>query len=65
MADYESLPAFLEHVALVMEAQTDESGDKVTIMTLHEAKGLEFDHVFLPGGRKGCFRPNGPWMKTG
>ena len=55
MAEYESLPAFLEHVALVMEAQTDEHGEKVTIMTLHGAKGLEFDHVFLPGWEEGLF----------
>jgi DNA helicase-2/ATP-dependent DNA helicase PcrA len=55
MAEYESLPAFLEHVALVMEAQTNEYGEKVTIMTLHGAKGLEFDNVFLPGWEEGLF----------
>ena len=55
MADYESLEAFLEHVALVMEAQEDNSADKVTIMTLHGAKGLEFDCVFLPGWEEGLF----------
>lgn len=55
MADYESLPAFLEHVALVMEAQDNDNPDKVTIMTLHGAKGLEFDCVFLPGWEEGLF----------
>jgi DNA helicase-2/ATP-dependent DNA helicase PcrA len=55
MAEYESLAAFLEHVALVMEAQTNQHGDKATIMTLHGAKGLEFNHVFLPGWEEGLF----------
>jgi DNA helicase-2/ATP-dependent DNA helicase PcrA len=55
MADYDSLAAFLEHVALVMEAQDDRTQDKVTIMTLHGAKGLEFDCVFLPGWEEGLF----------
>jgi DNA helicase-2/ATP-dependent DNA helicase PcrA len=55
MADYESLEAFLEHVALVMEAQSNDNTDKVTIMTLHGSKGLEFDCVFLPGWEEGLF----------
>jgi DNA helicase-2/ATP-dependent DNA helicase PcrA len=55
MADYESLPQFLEHVALVMDAQEDQSSEKVTIMTLHGAKGLEFDCVFLTGWEEGLF----------
>lgn len=55
MAEFESLPSFLEHVALVMEAQKDDTTDKVTIMTLHGAKGLEFDCVFLPGWEEGLF----------
>jgi len=55
MADYESLSQFLEHVALVMEIQEDQSSDKVTIMTLHGAKGLEFDCVFLTGWEEGLF----------
>jgi DNA helicase-2/ATP-dependent DNA helicase PcrA len=55
MEEYESLTAFLEHVSLVMdnEAQTDEP--KVTIMTIHAAKGLEFDTVFLAGWEEGLF----------
>ena len=55
MADFESLAQFLEHVALVMEAQENDSAEKVTIMTLHGAKGLEFDCVFLPGWEEGLF----------
>jgi DNA helicase-2/ATP-dependent DNA helicase PcrA len=55
MEEYESLTAFLEHVSLVMdnEAQVDEP--KVTIMTIHAAKGLEFDTVFLAGWEEGIF----------
>ena len=57
MSEYESLPAFLEHVALVMEAQNagTENDDYVSLMTLHGAKGLEFNCVFLPGWEEGLF----------
>jgi len=55
MASFEDLAQFLEHVALVMEAQENAGQDKVTIMTLHGAKGLEFDCVFLPGWEEGLF----------
>ena len=55
MEPYETLPSFLEHVALVMDAEGQKDGDKVSIMTLHAAKGLEFDHVFLPGWEEGLF----------
>lgn len=55
MEDYESLRSFLEHVALVMDAEQNEDLDAVNIMTLHSAKGLEFDTVFLPGWEEGLF----------
>ncbi|MBF0269843.1 MAG: UvrD-helicase domain-containing protein [Alphaproteobacteria bacterium] len=52
---FESLTAFLEHVSLVMENNAGADADKVTLMTLHGAKGLEFDAVFLPGWEEGLF----------
>jgi DNA helicase II / ATP-dependent DNA helicase PcrA len=55
MGEFESLGAFLEHVALVMENENNASDDKVTIMTLHAAKGLEFDSVYLAGWEEGIF----------
>ena len=55
MEEYESLRAFLEHVALVMDAEQNEGLDAVSIMTLHSAKGLEFETVFLPGWEEGLF----------
>src|SRR5262249_37055422 len=48
-----TLPAFLEHVSLVMENAESAPGDMVSLMTLHSAKGLEFDTVFLPGWEEG------------
>jgi DNA helicase-2/ATP-dependent DNA helicase PcrA len=55
MEDYESLEAFLEHVSLVMDRDNDDQAETVTIMTIHAAKGLEFDHVFLAGWEDGVF----------
>ena len=55
MEGFESLTAFLEHVSLVMEIAQDESGDRINLMTLHAAKGLEFNTVFLPGWEEGLF----------
>ncbi|WP_294280855.1 ATP-dependent helicase [uncultured Sphingomonas sp.] len=55
MEDYESLGAFLEHVALVMDRDGDQREPEVTIMTIHAAKGLEFDTVFLAGWEEGLF----------
>ncbi|MGQ5701760.1 ATP-dependent helicase [Sandaracinobacteroides sp. A072] len=52
---FDTLSAFLEHVALVMENDRADTDAKVTMMTLHAAKGLEFDHVFLPGWEEGLF----------
>ncbi|AID30945.1 DNA helicase-2/ATP-dependent DNA helicase PcrA [Mesorhizobium sp. USDA 4775] len=55
MEEYESLRSFLEHVALVMDAEQNAGQDAVSIMTLHSAKGLEFETVFLPGWEEGLF----------
>ncbi len=57
LADFETLGGFLDHVSLVMENEERAEGDKVSLMTLHGAKGLEFDTVFLPGWEEGIF-PN-------
>jgi len=57
LADFETLDGFLDHVALVMENENDSDPDRVSLMTLHGAKGLEFDTVFLPGWEEGIF-PN-------
>ncbi len=55
MGEYDSLEEFLEHVALVLENQESSDGEYVSLMTLHGAKGLEFDYVFLPGWEEGLF----------
>jgi DNA helicase II / ATP-dependent DNA helicase PcrA len=57
LADFETLHGFLDHVSLVMENDGSAEGDWVSLMTLHGAKGLEFDTVFLPGWEEGVF-PN-------
>jgi DNA helicase-2/ATP-dependent DNA helicase PcrA len=55
MEEYETLQAFLEHVSLVMDNDEARQGERVTIMTIHAAKGLEFDIVYLPGWEEGVF----------
>ncbi len=55
MEEYESLGAFLEHVSLVMDNEGAADDPKVTIMTIHAAKGLEYDTVFLVGWEEGLF----------
>jgi DNA helicase-2/ATP-dependent DNA helicase PcrA len=55
LGEFDSLGGFLEHVALVMENDENAEGDCVSLMTLHAAKGLEFDMVFLPGWEEGLF----------
>jgi DNA helicase-2/ATP-dependent DNA helicase PcrA len=55
MHEFDSLQGFLEHVALVMDADAADGEDRISLMTLHAAKGLEFDVVFLPGWEEGLF----------
>ena len=55
MEEFENLAGFLEHISLVMDTASGEDEDKVSIMTMHSAKGLEFDTVFLPGWEEGLF----------
>ncbi len=55
MEEFDSLPGFLEHVSLVMDTDNNADLDAVSLMTLHSAKGLEFDTVFLPGWEEGLF----------
>ncbi len=55
MGEFETLAGFLEHVSLVMENDDAAEGERVSLMTLHAAKGLEFDMVFLPGWEEGLF----------
>jgi DNA helicase-2/ATP-dependent DNA helicase PcrA len=55
MHEFDTLQGFLEHVSLVMDAEQNSDGDRVSLMTLHAAKGLEFDTVFLPGWEEGLF----------
>ncbi|HEY1473312.1 MAG TPA: UvrD-helicase domain-containing protein [Pseudolabrys sp.] len=55
MEEFENLAGFLEHISLVMDRDSAEGVEAVNIMTLHSAKGLEFDTVFLPGWEEGLF----------
>jgi DNA helicase II / ATP-dependent DNA helicase PcrA len=55
MQDYDSLQNFLEHVALATSIDQEWEGAKVNLMTMHAAKGLEFDVIFLPGWEEGLF----------
>jgi DNA helicase II / ATP-dependent DNA helicase PcrA len=65
MAEFENLGGFLEHVGLVMETAAETGADMVNIMTLHSAKGLEFDNVFLPGWEEGLFPSQRSMDETG
>ncbi len=55
LEQFENLQGFLEHVSLIMDNEQEGDGEKVSIMTLHAAKGLEFPAVFLPGWEDGLF----------
>ncbi|MGB7263564.1 MAG: UvrD-helicase domain-containing protein [Albidovulum sp.] len=55
LEQFENLQGFLEHVSLIMDNETEDAAEKISIMTLHAAKGLEFPVVFLPGWEDGLF----------
>ena len=55
MHEYDNLQSFLEHVALATSIDKEWQGEKINLMTMHAAKGLEFDVVFLPGWEEGLF----------
>jgi len=55
MQDFDTLQGFLEHISLVMDGDAESEQGEVTLMTLHAAKGLEFDTVFMPGWEEGIF----------
>ena len=55
LEQFENLQGFLEHVSLIMDNDSQDAGEKISIMTLHAAKGLEFPAVFLPGWEDGLF----------
>ena len=57
MKEFDNLESFLEHVSLATSIDKDWEGQKINMMTMHAAKGLEFDAVFLPGWEEGLF-PN-------
>ena len=57
LEEFDGLSQFLEHISLVMENAEDDTTEQISLMTLHAAKGLEFDKVFLPGWEEGVF-PN-------
>ena len=57
LSEFQSLAEFLDHVSLVMDVENDDNTSKVNLMTLHSAKGLEFNYVFMPGMEEGVF-PN-------
>ena len=65
LEEFDSLQGFLEHVALIMDNDTEEGEARVSIMTLHAAKGLEFPAVFLPGWEDGLFPSQRSMDETG
>ncbi|MEM8803910.1 MAG: 3'-5' exonuclease, partial [Pseudomonadota bacterium] len=62
---FENLQGFLEHISLVMDNESDDAEEKVTIMTLHAAKGLEYPVIFLPGWEDGLFPSQRAMDETG
>ena len=65
LADFDTLGGFLDHVSLVMENEERTDTDRLSLMTMHGAKGLEFDTVFLPGWEEGLFPSQRSMGETG
>ncbi len=65
LESFENLQGFLEHISLIMDNESDDGEEKVSIMTLHAAKGLEFPAVFLPGWEEGLFPSQRSMDETG
>lgn len=65
LENFENLQGFLEHVSLIMDNESDQDEEKVSIMTLHGSKGLEFPAVFLPGWEEGLFPSQRSMDETG
>ena len=65
LEEFDNLQGFLEHVSLIMDNGSDDGGEKVTLMTLHAAKGLEYPAVFLPGWEDGLFPSQRSMDETG
>lgn len=65
LEEFDNLQGFLEHVALIMDNESEASGAKISVMTLHAAKGLEFPVVFLPGWEDGLFPSQRAMDETG
>jgi DNA helicase-2/ATP-dependent DNA helicase PcrA len=65
LEQFDNLQGFLEHVSLIMDNESEEAAEKVSIMTLHAAKGLEFPVVFLPGWEDGLFPSQRSMDETG
>ncbi len=62
---FDNIQGFLEHISLMMENETEDSSEKISIMTLHASKGLEFTSVFLPGWEEGLFPSQRSLDETG
>ena len=65
LKDFENLEGFLDHISLVMENMSNTSEETITLMTMHGAKGLEFDYIFLAGWEEGVFPSKRSIEETG
>ena len=65
LEQFENIQGFIEHISLIMENESDDEALKVSIMTLHASKGLEFPHIYLPGWEDGLFPSQRSMDETG